>query len=366
MLLPSKILRLFVCLCFLSVAAPTAFSQGNSKVKEGYENYVNGLFRAYDTNEDGSLDEEEVDQMRRKPVDADANLDGEISKAELLDIYLAKAGLKKKSAQEDSSSEPNAETEMQALTGPVKIIVDDETGRIELGGNKKDIAVVEARMKELNSKAAKANERSVRLNIWIVNGAGYGFDELKGQSRESVMNTMKKLAADSAVSVEQFQHDAMIGRSFTLTRQGQVPVVMGVQRRGDTMMSQTSNFDVGTNLTAKATRRDNDIVIDFQVEKSIVEDSDVVLVKEDDDEPVYAKSIQQFSMEAEVECEIGSVSVVSSTEGDRTWALVFCVTNANSDSKSAGGSSESSRKRASRRPRDRDRESRNRSRRTRD
>lgn len=369
MLLPSKILRLFVCLCFLSIAAQTAFSQDRDK-RKGYEAYVNGLFKAYDQDKDGSLDLKEVEHMRRKPAkEVDANSDGKITKTELVDHYLIKAGLKKAEAQ----SESNAKAETAKLAGAVKIEVDGESGGLTLMGSKKDVAAVEAMMQKIKalneSKAATSNEKSVSLSIWIVNGAGsIDFDGLKGQSRNSVVSAMEKLASRSTVNVEEMHHDAVIGRSFELTRSGQVPVVQSVQRRGENVSRQTSTFEVGTSLSAKTNRSDGSIMIDFQVEKSIVQDSDIVL-EERDDEPVYAKSVQQFKMEAEVECQIESASVVSSIEGDRTWALVFCASSAgeHSDSVSEDVGMESPRKRESRRSsRDRDPESRNRSRRSRD
>jgi len=66
---------------------------GNRDVRKGYEDYVGGLFKSYDKNKDGYLDEKEVDGMRRKPgKKADANGDKKISKDELVDSYLEKAG----------------------------------------------------------------------------------------------------------------------------------------------------------------------------------------------------------------------------------------------------------------------------------
>ena len=66
---------------------------GNQDVRKGYENYVNGLFKRYDKNGDGSLDESEVEAMRRKPkANTDANKDGKISNEELLNSYLESTG----------------------------------------------------------------------------------------------------------------------------------------------------------------------------------------------------------------------------------------------------------------------------------
>lgn len=66
---------------------------GNRDVRKGYESYVEGLFKSYDKNKDGFLDEKEIDGMRRKPdKKADANGDKKISKDELINSYLEKAG----------------------------------------------------------------------------------------------------------------------------------------------------------------------------------------------------------------------------------------------------------------------------------
>lgn len=76
-------------------------------VRKGYESYVNGLFKNYDKNNDGVLDKDEIEEMRRKPdMKADADGDKKISKNELIDSYLEKAGHKtgKKSASRSSAS----------------------------------------------------------------------------------------------------------------------------------------------------------------------------------------------------------------------------------------------------------------------
>jgi Ca2+-binding EF-hand superfamily protein len=68
-------------------------SRGNKDVRQGYENYVNGLFKSYDKDKNGMLDAKEIEGMRRKPdMAADTNKDKKISKEELVESYLEKAG----------------------------------------------------------------------------------------------------------------------------------------------------------------------------------------------------------------------------------------------------------------------------------
>lgn len=91
---------------------------GNRDIRKGYEDYVGNLFKSYDKNKDGSLDEEEIDGMRRKPdKKADANGDKKITKEELINSYLEKAGQgssksgssrDKKSRSSNSSSSYNS------------------------------------------------------------------------------------------------------------------------------------------------------------------------------------------------------------------------------------------------------------------
>ena len=87
--------------------ATSANKAGNRDVRKGYETYVSGLFKTYDKNKDGSLDQEEVEGMRRKPdKKADANGDEKITKEELINSYLEKAGQgkSKSSNSRDSKS----------------------------------------------------------------------------------------------------------------------------------------------------------------------------------------------------------------------------------------------------------------------
>jgi len=76
-----------------AVSKATSAKAGSRDVRKGYESYVDGLFKTYDKNSDGFLDKKEIEGMRRKPDGkADANGDKKISKSELIDSYLEKAG----------------------------------------------------------------------------------------------------------------------------------------------------------------------------------------------------------------------------------------------------------------------------------
>ena len=56
---------------------------GQSSDNNTYERYAEGIFKRYDTDQDGFLSKSEVKRMRRPPQNADSNIDGRISKAEL-------------------------------------------------------------------------------------------------------------------------------------------------------------------------------------------------------------------------------------------------------------------------------------------
>ena len=83
MMLPTKILRLFICLCVLATTVQSLSAQDDA-TRKGYQHYVKKLFEIYDQDQSDSLDADELKQMRRKPDKrADANSDGEISIEEL-------------------------------------------------------------------------------------------------------------------------------------------------------------------------------------------------------------------------------------------------------------------------------------------
>ena len=345
MLLPAKILRLFICLCFLFLSAQSVSAQDRvADVERSYEIYVEGLFKSYDKDRNGMLNADEVNGMRRKPSGADANGDGKISKDELLQSYIAKASLKRTGRRKDwapkSGKKDSAPGKSKIVHGVMQIKKEDKQDQPELrdkvrviqsdgeitlvGGNASDIAAVEALLAKLQEKGEQERgERKVELSVWVVKSSeSFDANKFKGQSKESVSSQLSDLAKDSSVHVEEFQLETILERSFELTRGGQVPVVQGISVRGGQVTSQTSNYEVGTSLVAEATRDGKNVVIDFKIEKSTVEDSDVELYKYED-EVVYAASIQQFELEAEVECEPGKASVVQSKDGDRGWTLIF-------------------------------------------
>ena len=80
--------------------------RGKRDVRKGYESYVDGLFKSYDKNKNGQLEKDEIEKMRKKPdMKADINKDKQISKSELLDSYLEKAGVKTSGGKSDSKSD---------------------------------------------------------------------------------------------------------------------------------------------------------------------------------------------------------------------------------------------------------------------
>lgn len=114
--------------------------RGKRDVRKGYESYVDGLFKSYDKNKNGQLEKDEIEKMRKKPdMKADENKDKQISKSELLNSYLEKAGVKtgsgkseKKSdkrsgSRKESSSSSNANARPQ-LTSKDK----NKNGQIEM------------------------------------------------------------------------------------------------------------------------------------------------------------------------------------------------------------------------------------------
>ena len=96
-------------------------STGNRDVRKGYENYVAGLFKSYDKDKNGFLDAKEMEGMRSKPdMAADENKDKKISKNELLESYLAKAGQreKKRGRSGSKSSKPKSSSKTARSSNP--------------------------------------------------------------------------------------------------------------------------------------------------------------------------------------------------------------------------------------------------------
>lgn len=343
MLSPAKILRVSVCFCVLLAVMPEASAQDKvsraEEMKNAYEAYVKGIFDRYDENKDGMLDVSERFGMRRPvAVDdaADVDSDGNVSSEELLNSYLnahrkpTKTGRRKPSDSYSGARKKEAakKGDQVLVIGGVKVVYDD--GKLTLVGNSGDVAKVEKRLRELQQideeSEAKIDQKKVALSIWLVRS----FDEfdaqkLKGLSTKLVASKLSALSKGSAAQIEEFNLEAVIGRSFELKRAAEVPVVQAVTvARGGQTMTQTSNYSVGTQLNANTLRRDNGISIKFTITKSTLEDSDVSLM-EFEDKSILAKTIQTFELDADVDCRIGKASVIESVEADRSWTLIFCA-----------------------------------------
>ncbi|QEG23653.1 EF-hand domain-containing protein [Mariniblastus fucicola] len=359
MLLPTKILRepflpALISLCLFSIASQDAFAQKRD-LRTGYEAYVKGLFHTYDADENGLLDTEEMSEMRRKPPGkADVNSDGEISFDELFNSYLGNAGLEnaEKRKKRAVESRPNRLREVdersgskhakkltrKKLGGTVTLLSDGD--KITMWGDAADLESVEAILKQqavdkvARSKKTKSKSNSAEVSIWVVSSEGWvDANMLNGKSSRVVAEEMAKLAKRSSLQIEEFHLSTKFGGSFSLVRGGQNPVVNGATRsRGGQTSNQISTYETGTSLSGKATRSGELITIDFGLEKSMLEDSDVALM-EDGDDVVFAKSIQNFKLEAEIECKSGEASVISSRDKNRSWVLVFCATLTDSSAK---------------------------------
>jgi hypothetical protein len=80
-------------------------------VRKSYERYVDGIFKSQDKDKDGYLNREEIKAMRNKPSkDADTDKDKRISREELLDSYLAKAG-QRRNGSGNSKNDEQASTQ---------------------------------------------------------------------------------------------------------------------------------------------------------------------------------------------------------------------------------------------------------------
>jgi Ca2+-binding EF-hand superfamily protein len=104
------------------------------------------LFKRYDKDKDGFLDAKEIEDMRRKPdMAADANKDKKISKDELVESYLQKAGqggkskdrgsrrgMSKKSSQSSSSQGMSGASSNPKVRPPLTDKDVNRNGQIEM------------------------------------------------------------------------------------------------------------------------------------------------------------------------------------------------------------------------------------------
>ena len=317
MMLPTKILRLLICFCILATAAQHAAAQNKKSFPDAYRRYVKGIFKNYDLDGDDLLDADEVGKMRRKPKGADANGDGGISQEEMF-MHLWSRTPEARKAKEAAARSAKKETVKEI--GEVKITHDG--GKMVVIGEASDVAAVEALIEKLSAEGF-SDEEKIDLSVWIVKSSkDLDANELKGKSKKSVSRMLADMAEESTVLVEEFHLETNLDRTFELNRGQQVPVVEAMTKRGGQKVNQISTYEVGTNLSAKMVRKGKNISIDFKIEKSTVEDSDVSITEAGDD-VVFAKMIQQFELEAEVECESDKASVVQSKESDSAWTLIF-------------------------------------------
>ena len=79
--LVSNLVVLLVSFAAFSIQSVQA--QDDKKL-DAYTRYVESLLKVYDKDKDGSLDQEELNSMRRPPVDADQNGDNKVSKQEFI------------------------------------------------------------------------------------------------------------------------------------------------------------------------------------------------------------------------------------------------------------------------------------------
>lgn len=85
--------RLLAVFSFFLVLQCCAGESAGQELKQ-YERYVKRTLRNYDKDKDGFLDEKELKQLRRPPVDADSDGDDRVSKQEYVDYFLKKSSKK--------------------------------------------------------------------------------------------------------------------------------------------------------------------------------------------------------------------------------------------------------------------------------
>jgi Ca2+-binding EF-hand superfamily protein len=86
-------------------SSSSSASTKSRRATDSYKKYVDGLFQTYDKDGDGKLSTEEIDKMRRKPANADADKDGFTTKDELIDFYTKRTEKRSGTSEKSSSSE---------------------------------------------------------------------------------------------------------------------------------------------------------------------------------------------------------------------------------------------------------------------
>ena len=332
MLLSSKILRVFICLCALSVGAQVS---GQDKLSDSQlqviRKYTSELFKVADADENGTLDAEEQTKLRRLEDAADSDSNGEITFEELLGYFVGKATesksrLKSKSKRRGgglpAAVSPKVKSSVGELTGKVKMIQDGD--RITLVGAPDDIKAVEAAVSELKagSAAAAGKNSSLGLKVWIVKSSdAFDVTSVDGASAASVKSKLAEMKDDSTVQIESLHFSAIEGRTVEFKNTRQVPVVENISVRNGNTSRQVTKDSVGSVLELKASRHGKQILLECDFHKSLVEKSDVALF-EDENETVFAPIVSEMDFETIISCTPGKASVFQSSKDGSRWSLV--------------------------------------------
>lgn len=273
-------------------------------IRKGYESYVDGLFKNYDIDRDGRLNLDEVRNMRRKPSrKADANGDRKISRDELLDSYLQKAGILRIAKINDPNQSDEKEKD---------------------GEEKKD------GQEESEKPKAKAPE-PLAVGVYILRSeAGSDFEDLAskfdGKSQEAVNELVQEIRGNKEFEcdVDAFQFTVAWNNRFKLNAVSQVPVVTDTNTHSDGSTTTNSETrEVGTVLSLTASNEYGGQYLNVDLTKSSVFDSDAVLHESEAGDKTYAKQIATVTLESGFPFEKNEANVISMSDSGSSWLLIF-------------------------------------------
>jgi hypothetical protein len=309
--------RLFYFFAVVGTMSLTAVGQaqktddGRDSSDSKIEKYVVALIKAFDRNEDGDLQEDELSRMRRRPQGADLDKDGTVTKKELVEHFesrIRRAG---------SSKSRNGKQKKQMVTG---IVSDSGFGGLLSSGI----------MSDSDENSDSDASEPLTIDAFMLRAEDDSPLEklatnLRGKTAEDVEQMLRAVRRDEELECDYdtMQFTVNWNQKFRLTVGSQVPVVTSISSRRDGgTSSNTSNYSVGTTLSLLASNEAKDPTLYVDLNKASVFDSDTVLFESESGEETFAKSVAKVELTSEFAFEKDKANVVSMSDSGSIWVLI--------------------------------------------
>ena len=268
--------------CWLAGPECLAQESDNPQIR-GYESYVNGLMKNYDKDKDDKLSASEIERMRRKPgKKVDENGDGAVSRVELVNSYLKKAGLP--TIREKDSKELDDKSQDSLTVNVFMLCSTDDSAMTELA------------------------------------------KKLEGESFESVNKTLEGIQRDEELvgDVDHALLSAAWNQKLDLTMMSQEPVVTRVSKSSTgAILKKVDEVDVGTVMSVFASSKKGNQILRVNLSKSTIFPSKKVLHESATGEKTYAQKVATVDLKTEFPFKNDEANVCSMSNFGSTWLFVI-------------------------------------------